>query len=370
MRSRSSRSVVLLVASLLVVGVTSGCGDGDESEQPTTPGAGSAPGGSNQGGNTPQGGSGGAGAFGGSGGAGGVGGLGGTGGTGLVGGFGGFGGSPPAGGFGGSPPTGGSGGSPATGGSGGSVAAGGAGGSLGNNATVAFLHHSTGDRIWQGGVPAWFTSYNNNNGTQYVITEIDYPDHTYGWENYPYDYWNIWVNHAGQSPYQGQDNLVDLTAQYDVIIFKHCYPASLVKPDTGSPDITSSQKRIENYELQYNAVKQMLLSYPNNRFLIWTGAAMTEAEMLQWHDASYAQRARQFFEWVKNTWDQPGDNIFVFDFFELETEGGIYLLPAYADGPLDSHPNATFSQTVAPWFSQRVVDVIEGRGDTGSLTGQ
>jgi len=33
-------------------------------------------------------------------------------------------------------------------------------------------------------------------------------------------------------------------------------------------------------------------------------------------------------------------------------------------------PKEAFAQRVAPLFGQRIVDVLEGRGDTGSLTGQ
>jgi hypothetical protein len=60
---------------------------------------------------------------------------------------------------------------------------------------IAYLHHSTGGNIWDGGVPAFFTSYNAAHGTHYQITAITYPDTGggYPWENYPYDYWHLWV---------------------------------------------------------------------------------------------------------------------------------------------------------------------------------
>jgi len=101
-------------------------------------------------------------------------------------------------------------------------------------------------------------------------------------------------------------------------------------------------------------------------FIVWTGAALVAASSSPEH----GQRAREFFTWVKQAWDEPGDNIFVWDFFELETEGGNFLLDSYAASVGDSHPSDTFAQTVSPFLAQRVVDVIEGRGDTGSITGQ
>jgi hypothetical protein len=238
---------------------------------------------------------------------------------------------------------------------------------LDSDANIIFLHHSTGNNIWGGGVPEWIDNYNTENSTTYFITEHGYPSSEgYGWKNYPYDYWNIWINNEGNEPYLGQDTLEILTQAYDIIIFKHCFPVSGVLENTGSPDISSSRKSIENYQLQYNALKTKLHEFPDHRFIVWTGAALVEASTSE----ANAQRAQSFFNWVKNTWDEYGDNIYIWDFRELETEGGLYLKTEYANSATDSHPNTSFSQTVAPYFAQRIVDVIEGRGDTGSITGK
>ncbi|MBW2264007.1 MAG: hypothetical protein JRG91_18755, partial [Deltaproteobacteria bacterium] len=60
---------------------------------------------------------------------------------------------------------------------------------LGPDASVVYLHHSTGGCIWNGGVPEWITDYNASNATSYTIEEIAYPSSDgYGWQNYPYDY--------------------------------------------------------------------------------------------------------------------------------------------------------------------------------------
>jgi hypothetical protein len=230
-------------------------------------------------------------------------------------------------------------------------------------ADIIFLHHSTGENVWYGGVLEWF----DQNAPNYRIVEQYFPkDSPYGWNNYPYDYWNIWVNHAGSSPYMNEPTLEILTAQYHVIIFKHCFPVGEIEADTGSPNIASEEKRLENYKLQYDALKTKMHAFPNNLFIVWTGAALTQNST----NEAAATRARAFFEWVRNEWDDPGDNIYIWDFYELETEGGLYLKDEYAEDPYDSHPNGTFSQMVAPLFCQRIVNVLEGRGDSTSLTGQ
>lgn len=232
------------------------------------------------------------------------------------------------------------------------------------DARVLFLHHSTGECIWNGGVPAWFEAYNASHSTQYVIEERAFPKESpYGWENFPFDYWNIWVRHAGPRAYREEPTLEMLSKQYQVIVFKHCFPVSNIDPDTGMADIASADKRIENYKLQYAALKAKLKSFPGVRFVVWTGAAQVASDA----DKESARRAREFFEWVVTKWDEPGDNIYVWDFYALETEGGLYLRPEYASG--DAHPNEEFSRRVAPLFAQRVVDVIEGRGDIGPVSG-
>ncbi|MBU0598646.1 hypothetical protein KKF61_06705 [Patescibacteria group bacterium] len=223
---------------------------------------------------------------------------------------------------------------------------------------MIFLHHSTGGNIWDGGVADWFTSYNSSNGTSYQITDQEFPkDSPYGWENYPYDYWNIWVNNAGQSEYQQEPTLEILTGQYNTIVWKHCFPVSDIEEDSDSPSVSSSEKTIANYKFQYNALKDKMLAFPDNNFIVWTGAAQVQGAT----SSEYAVRAQEFFSWVKNEWDEPGDNIYIWDFYELETEGGLYLKNSYAASSDDSHPNSDFSAMAASLFSQRVVDVIEGR---------
>jgi hypothetical protein len=246
-------------------------------------------------------------------------------------------------------------------GSGGSTGGGSAGTSLATNAKIIFLHHSTGGVIWGGGVSNWISAYNSARSTGYQIAERAFPASSpYGWNNYPYDYWNIWVNHAGPQPYLGESTLEILTPLYNVIVFKHCFPVSGIGPDTGSPNIASENMTTENYKLQYAALKTKLRSFPANRFIVWTGAAKLAVNT----NPASAARAKAFFDWVRTVWDEPGDNIFVWDFFDLETDGGMYVNPEHAASATDDHPNYTFAAEVAPLFAQRVVDVLKGSADS------
>ena len=249
-----------------------------------------------------------------------------------------------------------------------------------NQTNIIFLHHSTGRCIWNGelsklknklgfdgDVENWFDKYNKKNGKKYKITESDFPKKSpYGWNNYPYDYYNIWVKNAGEKPFKEEPTLEILTKQYDVIIFKHCFPVSNIKADSVNPDIDSDIKTLGNYKLQYEALKKKLLEFPETKFIIWTPTALVENRT----NRDEAERASEFSEWVKTMWDTKDDNIFLWDFRELQVEGGLFFKNEFAVSTNDSHPNSEFSKTVAPYFCKRIVEVTEGRGDITSITGK
>jgi len=232
---------------------------------------------------------------------------------------------------------------------------------------IIFLHHSTGQAIWYGGVnryvrkltdksdvKSYFNQYNKKNKTNHVITKLSFPNAK---PNYPYDYYNIWVKNAGDKPYMDDPTLEMLTSDYDVIIFKHCFPGSLIQEDTGNPDINSNEKRIENYKLQYSALKAKMLEFPDSKFIMWTPAVHVKNNIS--HEE--ALRTNEIHKWLLNEWDDKGDNIYLWDFYMYETEGGLYLLDKYARAIDDSHPNRDFSGRISPLFSQFVIDVAEGK---------
>ena len=228
---------------------------------------------------------------------------------------------------------------------------------------IIFFHHSTGRVIWDGGVLDWFENFRKNHNKNYYIVEQEFPKVR---GNYPFDYWDIWVNHKGENAYDDDPTLEMITKRYDVVIWKHCFPVIDILPDVSAPDIKSDQRRLENYKLQYDALKAKMREFPHIKFIVWTGAVKVKSII----DKERATRGREFFEWVKNEWDESGDNIYLWDFYELETEGDIYLQARFAMGPEDSHPNASFATSVSKLLCHRIINVIEENGDHASLTGK
>ena len=261
-----------------------------------------------------------------------------------------------------------------------------------DNIRIIFLHHSTGQNIWNGkrstpvsrivgkvsqrlsykfyrkaALPEFFRNYNKKFNTNYIIDELTFPKKApYGWHNYPYDYYNIWVKNGGNNSYMEEPTLEMLTKKYQVIIFKHCFPVSNIQPDNDSTGLDSDFKSLANYKLQYLALREKLSQFSDTKFLILTGAARVESQI----SVEEAKRAREFFEWVIKEWDRPDDNIYVWDFYDVQTEGGIYFKENYAYSTDNSHPNEKFSGYASELLFNRIIEVIKSNDYETAFTGK
>lgn len=245
---------------------------------------------------------------------------------------------------------------------------------------VVFLHHSIGERIWIGNtnkyvykifersnVEKWITRLNRKSRIRVNISELDFPKREpYGWNNYPYDYYNIWVKNEGNETYRNEPTLEILTQNYDIIIWKHCSPVSNIQPDSSQASIDSDIKTISNYKLQYDALKEKMHQFPNSQFIVWTPTPNAQGGMTY----EEAKRTKEFYEWVVNTWDENNDNIYLWDYYQLAAEDGLYLKTDYAVSINDSHPNKEFSGNISEYFSKRIMQVAQGIADNEPLTGK
>jgi len=256
------------------------------------------------------------------------------------------------------------------------------------DSNILFLHQSTGGIIWQGKeaslltraarrigpdlasittgkgkLKKLFAEYNENNTENYNVEEMRFPKNS---GNYPFHYYNIWVNNAGNKPYMEEPTLEMLTQDYQVIIFKHCYPVSNIKPDQDSSDVNSNMMTLSNYKLQYLALREKLHEFPSTKFILFTGAVQVKANITD----DEANRAREFFNWVREDWNISDDNIYLWDLYSLQTEGGLYFKDEYASSPENSHPNEKFAGRVADLLFNRIIDVIENEGEETMLTGK
>jgi len=234
---------------------------------------------------------------------------------------------------------------------------------------VVFLHHSTGGNVYkEGKVDAWIDNYNLENNSKIEFTERAYPNKPYKWKNYPFDYWNLWVNGACDSGESGIECMKNLAKDYHMIIFKHCFPGAQVLEDKGKPDISSETKTLENYKVQYRALREMMDKYPDNVFVVWTLVPLHRLST----NPENARRAKEFVDWVNETWlkedGKKHDNILIFDFWELTAEkndkpgqGKVNCLRyeyerSHESG--DSHPNTKANEAVGPVFAKFIADAL------------
>ena len=73
-----------------------------------------------------------------------------------------------------------------------------------------------------------------------------------------------------------------------------------------------------------------------------------------------ARRISEFYRWILEKWDEKEDNIYLWDFYKYETEGGLYFKDEYAFSSNDSHPGKEFSAHMAPILARFIVDVADG----------
>lgn len=235
--------------------------------------------------------------------------------------------------------------------------------------SAIFLHHSTGAGVYyEGNVAQWITDYNAEHGTNFELTEFAYPNTPWDWENYPYDYWKLWADGSCNNTQDNIQCLDKLCQNYELIIFKHCFPGAGIEADYGNGDVTSPEKTLNNYKLQYRALLALFDQYPNNKFIVWTLAPLHRNAT----NTDQANRAAQFVDWVKNTWlTEDGNqhsNVTIFDFFGLAAEqnanpahGKQYCLKYDYEGDHngnDSHPNSFANQTIGPLFAEKITEVL------------
>lgn len=215
---------------------------------------------------------------------------------------------------------------------------------------IHFLHHSTGRNLIDGagGIYGMFDAYNQMYGTDYRFSdEWSIPSE----ENFPYDYYRETFS---------LQNLQEYARKYHIVIWKHCYPGSGILEDTGNASLDSSRKSIENYTLQYRALRDRFDSFPDTQFMAWTLPPLHRMAST----AEMARRATDFSAWITTEFPTESGahpNLWCFDFRDHVTGEDNFLREDYErlHDDSDSHPNDLANDTVCPLFFKSIIDCIE-----------
>ena len=232
---------------------------------------------------------------------------------------------------------------------------------------VFFLHHSVGEGLVTGGhMRAAFDAYNAAQGTG-----IDFWDHGYNGDglrdpagnptgtNYeiPDDntdpeglYW-LWTD-AGADWTRVRTTLL---ANYEVIAFKSCFPASAI-PDADT---------LQQYKDWYLAMRDFFDTRTDRVFVVMSTPPLHR----QATNATEAANARAFADWLASSAFLSGHpNVRCFNLFDhlARADDGsatANMLRYDYEGShddSDSHPNPLANETVGPVFAQFLIDAAVG----------
>jgi hypothetical protein len=179
--------------------------------------------------------------------------------------------------------------------------------------SVFFVHHSTGEIYWTGGMEKALTDAGYNAAAPWWDGNTDPPDFYNEFSN-P-DRWKI-------------------LEPYDIIIFKSCFPAS---------DITSNEM-LEQYKNDYNQLYEIFRAHQDKLFV-----PMSTPPLLKNHTTpEAAQRALEFEKWLlgeyKDNYD--GKNLAPFGLHSLLSDENGYLKNDFVVSTEDDHPNAHSGEVV------------------------
>lgn len=219
----------------------------------------------------------------------------------------------------------------------------GASGASAQAVRIIFLHHSCGHNlIEQGGVREGLSALGyefydhgyNGDGLRladgsYTGTNFDVP----GDNTDPDGFAAIFAQPLHDPP----DNTFSYLMQYDVIIFKSCFPTSNIGDDA----------QLEAYKSYYLAIRDRMDQYPDKVFIPVTPPPQVPANS----NREEGVRARAFADWLGSDEYLDGHpNVFVFDFFGLLAGDDNFLRREYRSDPYDAHPNERANQEIGPLF--------------------
>jgi len=121
---------------------------------------------------------------------------------------------------------------------------------------------------------------------------------------------------------------------------------------------------VYNYRWHWRHILRVIESHPGNFFALWTNAPLEPNST----NASQATLSKWFCAWAKDTLAAGLDpefgpfpaNAYVFDFFHKLTGTNGMMLSQYAEGPGNSHPNASATELVAPQFVSEIFNAAIG----------
>jgi hypothetical protein len=216
---------------------------------------------------------------------------------------------------------------------------------------IIFLHHSCGHNlIEEGGVREQLTALGyefSDHG--YNGDGLRLPDGSYTGANFDVPDDNTdpdgLATIFSQPLHDPPDNTFSHLMQYDVILFKSCFPVSNIWDD----DLLAT------YQQHYLTIRDRTDEFPNKLFIVVTQPPQVPGAT----DAQEAARARALAVWLQSDEYLGGRaNLRTFDFFGLLAGDDNMLRPEYRYDDFDAHPNTLANETIGPLFAAFIDEAV------------
>lgn len=221
-----------------------------------------------------------------------------------------------------------------------------------NPIRIIFLHHSTGHNlIEEGNLRTLLT------GRGYAFFDHGYngdglrlADGSYTGENFdipgdntdPDGFAELFSQPLTNPP----ENAFSQLMQYDVIMFKSCFPTSNIVDEA----------QLANYKAWYTAIRARIDQYPQKLFIALTPPPQVPNNT----NPQEAARAHAFAQWLALDEFLAGHaNLVVFDFFSLLADDAHNLKTVYRIDANDAHPNQRANQEISPIFADFIDQAIQ-----------
>ena len=190
---------------------------------------------------------------------------------------------------------------------------------------LIFIHHSTGEN--------WLRDDYGGLGQALADNNYFVSDTNYGWgpnsigDRTDIPNWLEWFASSDTPAYMdalyaedGQNSsytrLEDNPGgENEIILFKSCFPNSALEGNPTDPPSADGWLTVGHAKFVYNSILPYFGAHPEKLFVVVTAPPL--------QDATYANNARAFNQWLVNDWlnenDYPLSNVAVFDFFNVLT---------------------------------------------------
>ena len=190
---------------------------------------------------------------------------------------------------------------------------------------LIFIHHSTGEN--------WLTDGYGDLGRTMAGNNYFVSDTNYGWgpdaigDRTDIPNWLEWFRSENTARYMqalfaesGQNSnytrtFSDPGGENQIIMFKSCFPNSALEGSPNDPPDPEGWLSVGHAKYVYNELLKYFATRPDKLFVVVTAPPL--------QDATYAQNARAFNEWLLKDWlrenNYTQNNVAVFDFFTVLT---------------------------------------------------